>query len=300
MLSKALRNLQKLYNTNGIINIFDSTLEAEALGCEVTWKANGPVIIGHPFTEGKPSQILPHSILDKGRIPVVLDATRQLKITIGNAIPVGAVITGPIAITSNLVGQDITNLLEKDPKTANNLIKMVSKVIVELCKQYCEIGVDFIVLADENLWKLDQSYIVELSKYLRSFNNVARYYDIPTIILTKKLHNAAILEKICTLNSDGIVLSQLTNNILECVTNLNKEIIGIGLPLEIIFANKGDAEDTISQTINLASEITLKMFLTTEWEIPCEASVDDVMRFMRIVNKYARNYFGDIPLNFTT
>ena len=59
LLTKALVNVYKLYGYDGMINVFDPTIEAEACGCSIVWEGENstPLIKNHPFSDIK--NILP-------------------------------------------------------------------------------------------------------------------------------------------------------------------------------------------------------------------------------------------------
>ena len=277
LLAKSLRGLQELLKVDAIISIFDTTLEAEACGCEIDWKENGPIIVSHPASEGD-LKISPEEILKRGRIPVVMEAIRQLKITVGSTTPIGVVITGPLTITEHLIGYNILKALEEDPNFVNTIVKTVCKILTSLCRQYCELNVDFIILADGNLSEAPSEYISEnLSKHLRPFWNVARYHVIPTILLQGKVGDDKVTEEVFKLDLDGFILTSQIK--LDSIPHsvISKKIIGIALPIEIFHCNIEDVKDILYEAKQSVMQIP-HSFITTEWEVSLDVSMELLRR----------------------
>ena len=108
ILSRALSNANKLFGYDVILNHFDPILEAEACDCEIEWKDDywPPVITSHPLEHGTDFYDLDtEDIENKGRIPVILEATKRLILTKGKEVPIAAMITGPLTLARHLKGK---------------------------------------------------------------------------------------------------------------------------------------------------------------------------------------------------
>jgi len=85
---------------------FCQTVEAEALGCKINLgdDNNLPVVVSHPYKLDEPPLELPEDFLSRGRIPVVIEATRRLAKNVGNEVAIVSGIVGPFSMAGYLLG----------------------------------------------------------------------------------------------------------------------------------------------------------------------------------------------------
>jgi len=116
--SKMIEGLSKaieLYKPDGIPVSFDLQLEAEILGCKLNWaKDNPPAVITHPLSEGVLLSSLKVPSEKDGRIPLVLEVIRVLRVQ-NPGIALYGLITGPFTLALNLLCTDIFIKLFEDP-----------------------------------------------------------------------------------------------------------------------------------------------------------------------------------------
>ena len=141
LLARAVQNAQRLYNYDMVINVFDPTIEAEACGCPVNWISDEdvPVLEDHLPVDSMSEQAV-SDIKSKGRLPVILEATKRLKINLGRTIAIAGVVTGPLTLAGHLNGSDIIDALHSDPEAAKSIIELAGRVCLEVCKAYCELA----------------------------------------------------------------------------------------------------------------------------------------------------------------
>ena len=107
-LVESLLEVKRLYQPDGMPVIFDLQIEAEILGCDLLWaKDNPPSVSSHSLamTRDIPCKCLIPSKKD-GRIPLVLDAMKEVKEKIGGDTALYGLITGPFTLASHLRGQE--------------------------------------------------------------------------------------------------------------------------------------------------------------------------------------------------
>jgi [methyl-Co(III) methanol-specific corrinoid protein]:coenzyme M methyltransferase len=97
---------------------FCQTVEAEALGVPIRdgGRESLPASSAHPFTPGEHIPV-PNDILQRGRIPVVLDAIRILKTGLRNEAAIIGGVVGPFSVAGHLLGTDqllMQSFLEPD------------------------------------------------------------------------------------------------------------------------------------------------------------------------------------------
>lgn len=166
----ALRNAQKLFHADGVVNWFDTCLEAEAAGVEVERDEMGRVV-----HRGDPVDSLPDpaSVLERGEIPAALDVARRLCEETRDESAVLGYLTGPRTLLAYLLGESAG----EDRDALND----AAQLSLQLAREYCEAGVGCLLVAEE--------HEAEDSGYLRSLEpvfNLANYYDVPLMLLNQR------------------------------------------------------------------------------------------------------------------
>ena len=286
VLSRSLINAQKLFGYDAIVNIFDPTLEAEACGCEVKWfdENSLPTITNHPLGEGKSIWGLNTSDIEKkGRIPEVLEATKRLTIIKGKDVAIGAIITGPLSLARYLRGDAFLDKIKQGDEEAEELVEETGSICLRLCRAYCELGIDFIVITEEILGKLEPEYFQVIASPLQSIWNVVGYYNVHSIILGKGCSEKHV-ESVFDLGADGVALSgdidyhQMKEKAFE-----KNRCFGIIIP-----DSKFTQPDVQPENEDYKFEQSVKkgLFLSTEWELPYTTDVNNMHRIMRDIREY--------------
>ncbi|MGB9201273.1 methylcobamide:CoM methyltransferase MtaA [Methanobacterium sp.] len=115
---------------------FCLTVEAEAMGCTVDLGniERTPQITETPFRTASDIEV-PTDFLNKGRIPVVLEAIKRLKEDYGDTLPIIVGITGPFTLTGHLLG--VENML-RDMKMRPGDIENAIDNSLDACMDYAE------------------------------------------------------------------------------------------------------------------------------------------------------------------
>jgi uroporphyrinogen-III decarboxylase len=284
ILSKALINSQKLFGYDAIINIFDPGLEAEACGCKLKWPDNGtlPVVASHPLNEGLSIADMDIAGLEKkGRLPVVIEATKRLNIIKGKDVAIACLVTGPLTLAGHLKGQDILADLRQNNDEALEIIETTGSIVLNLCRVYCELGVDLIVIVEELFGQASPEVIQAVASPLHSLWNVVKYYNVHSIILSKGCRKEH-LEPICSLGPDGVAISgDFSDKKLGEIAKRFNCYYACNIPLP-----------SLSGTEFLADCLSNKnkgYFLSTNWEIPYTTNVNDMHEIMRIIRDVRRS-----------
>ena len=140
----SLEEVKKLYMPDGLPVIFDLQVEAEILGCDLLWaKDNPPSVKSHPLAAEKtiPCQCkIPTP--ESGRLPVILDAMKRTKASIGDDTALYGLICGPFTLASHLRGSDIFMDMMKDKDYVKDLMAYCGQVSVKMCEMYIDAGMD--------------------------------------------------------------------------------------------------------------------------------------------------------------
>lgn len=145
----------ELYQPDGIPVLFDLQLEAELLGCRLNWaEENPPAVISHPLLEGKTIDDLLIPELHQGRLPIVMQATRDLRAKYPELALYG-LITGPFTLALHLLGTDIFMQLFEAPEYISKLFDFCEKVAVRMADFYIDAGCDVIAVVDPMTSQID-------------------------------------------------------------------------------------------------------------------------------------------------
>ena len=282
-LSRALINAQKLFGYDAIVAAFDLSLEAEACGCRIDW-GNGeslPAVVSHPLSEGATIEDMDISSFEKrGRLPVVLEATKRIRAIRGKDVAVIGVITGPLTLARHLKGDAFAEDLNQSSERAAKVIAATGNIALKLCRSYCELGVDVIAIADEMLGQVNPDQIQTLAAPLRSIWNVARYYNVHSLIVTKDCRQEHI-EPILGLQADGVALSGDLDyaQLGDMALKRNSCYAGI-VPDSLLLETSLPAENCLKDSPSLRGK---GFFLSTEWEVPYATDVNKMHEVMQTI-----------------
>ncbi len=145
----------ELYMPDGIPVVFDLQIEAEILGCRLYWsKENPPAVVSHPLSEGVSLDMLKLPGESDGRIPIVLEATRQLRVKFPD-IALYGLITGPFTLALHLLGTEVFMKLFEEPEYVHELMNFTGEVGVKHAEMLIEAGCDVIAVVDPMTSQID-------------------------------------------------------------------------------------------------------------------------------------------------
>ncbi len=151
LLAKGLVETAKKYKADGIPLLFDLSVEANAVGCELKWwPDNVPSVTTHPCSEKTPSEAgLKLPTMESGRYPVIMEAARIAKPQLDDldCAMIGG-ICGPLTMASHLAGVRIFTDVYKNREFAKEVCEFSGKVAVKAAEFYNEIGCEIIALID--------------------------------------------------------------------------------------------------------------------------------------------------------
>jgi uroporphyrinogen decarboxylase len=122
LLAKALLKAYKTYDYDAILVFADTMVEAEALGCGIEMPDNDNP---HLVTSVGPDKLPALAELNlKSRLPVVLDATREIVKEVGQDVPVFTSLKGPFSLACFLVGtEEFLTRLRSDPVSCRRVLR---------------------------------------------------------------------------------------------------------------------------------------------------------------------------------
>ncbi len=125
-------------------------VEAEAIGCEITYFDDSPDMPGvgsHPVQkiDDLEKLDLPNPARD-GRMPLILDAASEVDNKLGDRIKIFGAVTGPFSLATELVGMEnfmVATMM--DPEFSMSVLKYSSEVSVEFGKAFIALGIDPVI-----------------------------------------------------------------------------------------------------------------------------------------------------------
>lgn len=147
-LLESLLAVNQVYDPDGQPVIFDLQVEAEILGCDLMWVASGPpTVASHPLeaTLDLPT-VLPEA--GDGRLPMILDVMRQMKLQVGEKTALYGLICGPMTLASHLRGTEIFMDSFDRPDYLHDLLAYTTRVALRMADLYGKAGMDVIAVVD--------------------------------------------------------------------------------------------------------------------------------------------------------
>jgi len=158
---------------------FCLTVEAQALGVPIKWGTEDrqPSVDKTPFND--PSEIKYDDVLEKGRIPVVVEAVKQLKEDVGDHLPVVSGITGPVTLAGHLMGVErLIREVLTSPDSVDGFVAVATEVLKMYAEELIDAGADVVVPLDpvaspdtiipEAFEKIALPYLQDLHKHIHS------------------------------------------------------------------------------------------------------------------------------------
>jgi uroporphyrinogen decarboxylase len=285
-LSRGLRNAQRLFGYDAVLSSFDLTLEAEACGCEVRWAGAGASVVSHPLAdEGRLLAFDPQGVEGRGRLPVVLEATRRLRQELGEVALLG-VVTGPLTLAALLTGEGLPDRLRAGSSRDEEVLELAGDVTLTMARLYCELGVDAVLVVEVFPAGADEPLLALLEKPLASVWNVVRYYRARPLLLVKCLDRVS-LEQIFRLGADGVLVNgPFRLEEVKEVATVHNRCFSLGIPSSCFLGSKEEAARTVSDYLCRAGPEGF--LLSSEWEVPFATPAENLHEMVRVVRKGTR------------
>ncbi|GAB4268553.1 MAG: methylcobamide:CoM methyltransferase MtaA [Deferrisomatales bacterium] len=151
LLAKGVVNAAKRYHADGIPLLFDLSVEANAVGCQLKWwEDNVPSVTTHPCSDRTPSQAsLQVPTKDSGRWPVIFEAAKIAKPQLDelDCVMMG-LLCGPLTLASHLAGVRIFTDVYKNKDFAHEVVKFAGEVGAASARFYADMGCEIIAIVD--------------------------------------------------------------------------------------------------------------------------------------------------------
>jgi uroporphyrinogen decarboxylase len=151
LLAKGVVEAAKRYKADGIPLLFDLSVEANSVGCDLKWwPDNVPSVQNHPCSDKTPQAAgLQLPTKDSGRWPVIFEAAKIAKPQLDelDCVLMG-LFCGPLTLASHLAGVRIFTDVYKNKEFAHEVVKFAGEVGALSAKFYAEMGCEIIACVD--------------------------------------------------------------------------------------------------------------------------------------------------------
>ena len=151
LLAKGVVEAAKRYKADGIPLLFDLSVEANSVGCDLKWwPDNVPSVQNHPCSDKTPQDAgLQLPTKDSGRWPVIFEAARIAKPQLEELdCALMGLFCGPLTLASHLAGVRIFTDVYKNKEFAHEVVKFAGAVGALSAQFYAEMGCDIIANVD--------------------------------------------------------------------------------------------------------------------------------------------------------
>jgi len=265
----SLEDAYELFKYDGIVNTYDSTVEAELFGCKLEWPEDYHAPQVTDCSQAKLREVNPE---ESYRMQILLETTKRLVMSKGKDVAIIGILTGPCSLVRTLTGDT-----ESD---SEEIISLVGNVLRELIKKLCELRVDAIFFREDIL---DTDYIGKLQVSNKPYANVyttlfnlTKFYNCSPAIIVKNLELKAISEMHQVVQPDALILlgTNIGNDDMAYLAELSTSLkLSFGLPLKVESPSELKAQLTIfSQYID--NNKPSGFFYVSEGEIPYDIPLE--------------------------
>ena len=295
----SLLEVKKLYQPDGMPVVFDLQLEAEILGCELLWADdNPPSVSSHPLalTKEIPCKCLVPSPKD-GRIPLVMDAMKEVKDKIGEDTALYGLITGPFTLASHLRGQEIFMDMLDDEDYTRDLLAYCTEVAKKMCDYFIEAGMDVIGVVCPLVSQVSPMHFEEflekpykeIFEYIRSKNALSSFF-----VCGNATPN---IEPMCQTAPDSISVDENVDlAVAKEITDKYDIVIGGNIPLTTIMLH-GSQQDNMKYVVDLLDKVSHDRLIIAPgcdmpYDLPIEntVAVQQAIRHTEDVREMLKNY----------
>lgn len=284
-LSNCQRDALRLIGHDAMLNVFDTTLEAEALGCHVEWENEDNLsrIVSHPLGAQGDVGMLPPHFEQRGRMPIVLEATRRLTTLMGNQAAVIGVITGPLTMGAHLRGDAFLEEVKTGMPGADRILQFAGLTCLKESSLYCELNVDAILILEEAAGQINEEIMKAAEPVLQSIINLAHYYEKPLLVFARGCMEMAVVDRFYRSGIDGLILgSPLSIVDLRGLSQNSDVCVAEAIPTNLLLSTPESIRDTIIDCIQRVSAVK-GSFLTTDWDIPYHVPIQSLQEIVNCI-----------------
>jgi uroporphyrinogen decarboxylase len=219
--SNALLKSMRKFKYDGVLNVMDLTVEAQALGAEIVFPPDEfPYIVRPPLDKMEDIDDLSLENSKSSRIPVFVESTSMLSEAVGDTHLVSSYIIGPFTLAGHLLG--VAKLLEttlEDMASVQSFVSSCLSILKPYLNQLVEAGAHNIVILEPTA-----SNSVISPQYFRDYS--APYIES----MISQIHSKGA--------SATLHICGKTNQITENMCDTGADVLSIDSAVDLIGAKK--------------------------------------------------------------
>lgn len=304
-LVESLIKTHDLYTPDGMPVVFDLQVEAEILGCELVWSDDTPPSVKtHPLESDPeiPCRCkLPHK--DTGRVPMILDAMRQMKEAVGKDTALYGLICGPFTLASHLRGNEIFMDMILDEDYVKKLLDFTAEAVLRMTDLYIEAGMDVIAIVDPLVSQISPDHFEALchNAFLTVFEHIRQRGALSSFFVCGNATKQ--LDVMCKTKPDSLSIDENVNIIEgKKVTDQYGITIGGNIPLTTLMLH-GTQQENMKYVVNLLDNISHERLIIAPgcdmpYDVPKENAIGvaQAVRETDTIREMVKNYESP-PLN---
>lgn len=272
---------QSRFGYDGIFNVMDLSVEAQALGADVEFPARAfPYLKSHPLKDPERFEdILPLEVKST-RLSVFIDSIRLIAEKVKSNLYINSYVIGPFTLAGHLFGID--NLMEltlEDEETTASLVAHCARLVEPYIEAQAVAGTDNIVILEPSA---SSSLISPKFFTMFSFQNVKSLVSrIHSLGVGATLHicgrTSKILEMMCETGADVLSIDSHVN-ISEAKELLKDNVCLMGNVDTTLMVNgtPNDMETAVDQCITMAGN-GRGFILSTSCDTPIEVPEENLV-----------------------
>ena len=257
----ALMEVNRLYRPDGQPVIFDLQIEAECLGCALSWADDcPPSVSSHPLdgSDEEPPEApcackLPRR--QSGRIPYVLELMRRMKEAVGETTALYGLVCGPFTLASHLRGNNLfTDLYDFEDEVAG-LFDFCKQVCLRMADYYLEAGMDVIAVVDPLISQISTSHFAQFmtEPYREIFAHIRQAGGLSSFFVCGDATRN--IEAMCKTGPDSISVDENVDLLAaKAITDRYNVTIGGNIPLTSVML-LGNQQDNMKFAVELLDSI---------------------------------------------
>lgn len=300
-LYESLMAVNKMYKPHGQPVVFDLQIEAECMGCDLVWAKNAPPsVASHPLEGDDP--VIPCDCTlpgkEDGRIPMVLDVMRRMKVSVGQTTALYGLICGPFTLASHLRGNDIFMDMFDDDEYVQNLLAYCNKAAMRMADYYIEAGMDVIAVVDPLISQISADHFEEFmfEPFQALFDHIREKGVFSSFFVCGDATRN--IEVMCKTGPDSISVDENVDLLkAKEITDRYNIVIGGNIPLTTVMLH-GTQQDNMKYVVDLIDTVPDKRNLIVApgcdmpYDVPVENGIGVAQAVLQTdeVREMVKNY----------
>lgn len=210
-LVECLLEVNKRYQPDGLLLLFDLQLEAEIMGCTIKWEPDSPPSVrSHPLenTDEMPTKKITKT---DGRIPMLIDVTRRVKKAVGDTTALYGLFCGPYTLCSHLRGTNFFRDMRRNPEYVHKIMDYVTELAIQMIDIYADEGVDVIVPTDPVVSQISPKHFTDFvaEPYRKIFAHIRKRGLFSSFFVCGNVTH--LLPYMCETGPDSIAVDENVN-----------------------------------------------------------------------------------------